>query len=150
MNKYKGREIQWILIKARLCQAFGMVFQEAVAFNQILKATALFEVTMYLHLDTNCIGAWTKYVSFLYLGHWWLDRWRNRFYWLCRPWEQWDFWLSDIGSHFAWTTQRSLYHHTSWWKYHVYRYFQWSSKWPFGTLQRWPWTPVLSFWFQVA
>ena len=31
--------------------------QEAVAFNQILKATALFEVTMNLHLDTNCIGA---------------------------------------------------------------------------------------------
>ena len=56
MNKYKGRENQLILIKARLCQAFGMVFQEAVAFDQILKATALFEVTMNLHLDTNCPG----------------------------------------------------------------------------------------------
>ena len=42
--------------KARLCQAFVMVFQEAVAFNQILKAIALFEVTMNLHLDTNCFG----------------------------------------------------------------------------------------------
>ena len=105
---------------------------------------------MDLHLGTNCLGAWTKYVFFLYLGHWWLDWRRNRFYWLCRPWEQWDFWLSGSGSHFAWTTQRSLYHHTSWRKYHVYRYLQRSSKWPFGALQKWPRTPVWSFWFQVA
>ena len=56
MNNSKGRENQWILIKARLCQAFGMVSQETVAFNQILKATALFEVTMNLHLDISCLG----------------------------------------------------------------------------------------------